>query len=265
MSRSAWFRFVLGLRTLLAGAWVFLSLVILMPIAAAALVVDRRQRLHDRFSLVWARGALFLLGICVRCRGAEHLARLERFVVVANHQGLLDIPALVVALQPHTPVRFVAKRSLFSVPILGWGMYLFGHIPLDRRRVKNSRPGLLRAQEDVRRRWSIIFFPEGTRTSTGAVGPFLRGAFHIAARARARVLPVTVVGSWGKLPRHKLFAVARGAIDVHIHAPLGPPPEEPRKVQAVAEACRRRIAGALPEGFGGPAQPVMPGPPPPRG
>src|SRR5438034_5008884 len=109
MSPSTSSHLVLALRSLLAGAWVFLSLVVLVPIAGVALVIDRRQRLHDWFSIVWARGTLFLLGVRVRCQGAEQLVPGEHYVVVANHQGVLDIPALLVALQPHTPVRFTAK------------------------------------------------------------------------------------------------------------------------------------------------------------
>src|SRR5437588_3407753 len=98
MSPSPCARLVLALRSLLAGAWVFVSLMFLVPVAGVALVVDRRQRLHDWFSYVWARGTLLLLGVRVRCRGAGQLARGEHYVVVANHQGVLDIPALVVAL-----------------------------------------------------------------------------------------------------------------------------------------------------------------------
>jgi 1-acyl-sn-glycerol-3-phosphate acyltransferase len=240
-----WSRFVLGVRSLLAGAWVFLSLAVLVPVVALCLVVDRRQRLHDWGSIVWARGILFLLG--VRCRGLEHLSGGEHFVVVANHQGLLEVPALLVALQPHTPVRFLAKRSLFHFPILGWGMYLFGHIPVDRGGRKQSLPGLRRAEEDLRRRWSVIFFPEGTRTATGTMGPFKKGAFHIAARARARVLPVTIVGSWEKLPRHRLLALAGGTIEIHVHAPLSPPEEGPLHVEAAAALCRTVVGSALPE------------------
>jgi 1-acyl-sn-glycerol-3-phosphate acyltransferase len=247
MYQIDWSRLVLGLRSLLAGGWVFLSLIILVPVAAMALFVDRRQRLHDWSSVVWARGILILLGIRVRCQGAERIVPGEHYVVVANHQGVLDIPALVVALQSHTPIRFTAKRSLFFVPVLGWGMYLFGHIFLDRHSASSSQQALLKAQEDVRRRWSVIVFAEGSRTATGALGPFKKGAFHIAARARARVLPVTIVGSWEKLPRHKLFAVALGTIDVLVHAPLGAPGEEPQAIQAAAEACRGQIAVSLSE------------------
>jgi 1-acyl-sn-glycerol-3-phosphate acyltransferase len=235
-------RFVLGFRTVLAGVWLFLSLAVLVPIAALALVVDRRQRLHDWFSIVWARGILLLMGIRVCRRGVEQISGQEHYVVVANHQGMLDIPALVAALQPCTAVRFVAKRALFHIPILGWGMRIFGHIPLDRRGTNHAMPSLLKAQAAVRERWSVIFFPEGTRTHTGEIGPFKKGAFHVAARARVRLLPVTIIGSWERLPRQKLFAISLGTICIHVHPPLQASGESPAELQVLAEECRGRIA-----------------------
>jgi 1-acyl-sn-glycerol-3-phosphate acyltransferase len=245
MSRDPWIRLVLGLRSVLAGVWLLLSLLILVPIAGLALIVGRHHRLHDGFSIVWARGILSLLGIRVRCCGAERIERGEHYVVVVNHQSVLDIPALVVALQPHTPIRFVAKRSLFYLPILGWGMYLFGHIPMNRRGARQLLKGVLQAEKDVHSRWSVVFFPEGTRSCTGVMGAFKNGAFHTAARARARVLPVTIVGSWEKLPRQRWCAVSRGTIEVHVHPPVEPPRGDPQTVQAVADLCRRQIACPL--------------------
>jgi 1-acyl-sn-glycerol-3-phosphate acyltransferase len=184
------------------------------------------------------------MGMRVVGRGAEHVLVGEHYVVAANHQGSLDIPALMVALPPRTALRFVAKRSLFLIPLLGWGMSLFGHVSIDRRGARQALPGLLRAQEDVRR-WSVVFFPEGTRTDTGAMGPFKKGAFHTAARAGVRVLPVTIIGSWEKLPRRRLFALARGTIQVVIHPPLAAVGEAPDQVQALADTCRRAIEAEL--------------------
>jgi 1-acyl-sn-glycerol-3-phosphate acyltransferase len=124
-------------------------------------------------------------------------------------------------------------------------MWLFGHIPIDRRGGKQSMPGLLRAQEAVERRWSIVFFPEGTRTYTGGMGPFKKGAFHTAARARAKILPVTIAGSWEKLPRQELFAIARGMIHIQVHPPLEAPGESLDQIQATADECRRLIEAGL--------------------
>lgn len=249
MSQDIWNRLLLCVRSTLAGAWLFLSLMVLVPVAGVSLFVDRRQRLHDWFAVLWARGILFIMGMRVSCQGEDHIRIGKRYLVTANHQGLLDIPALIVALQSRTPLRFLAKRSLFRIPILGWGMWLFGHIPIDRRGAKEAMPGLIRAQEAVQRRWSIVFFPEGTRTYTGGMGPFKKGAFHTAARAHAEVLPVTIAGSWEKLPRQELFAIAQGTIRICIHPPLEAPGESLDQIQRAADECRRLIENGLPAGM----------------
>ncbi len=124
---------LLGARSVLAGVWVLASLLVLIPVAVLARPFDPRHRVYDRCARVWARGILLLMGIRVVCRLPGPLAADEPYVVAANHQGVLDIPALLVALPASVPVRFVAKRSLFSIPILGWGMRLFGHVPVDHR------------------------------------------------------------------------------------------------------------------------------------
>jgi 1-acyl-sn-glycerol-3-phosphate acyltransferase len=236
---------VLAGRSILAGVWMFLSLVVLIPVAGLAGLVDRRHRVYDGCSRIWARGILLIMGMRVVCRGAEQTRRGEHYVVAANHQGSLDIPALIVALPDHVPLRFVAKRSLFLLPLVGWGMYLFGHVSIDRRGARQALPGLLRAKEDVRRRWSVVFFPEGTRTHTGDMGPFKKGAFHTAAQASVRVLPVTIIGSWEKLPRQRLFALACGTIQIVVHSPLTMPGVLPDQIQAAANACRQQIAAEL--------------------
>jgi 1-acyl-sn-glycerol-3-phosphate acyltransferase len=235
---------VLAARSVLASVWLFVSLLVLIPLAAFARLADPRQRVYDCCARVWARGILRILGIRVVTRGTEHLNEGERYIVAANHQGYLDIPTLIVVLQPTLSLRFVAKRPLFFIPILGWGMYWFGHVAIHRQGVQ-AMAALLRAQQDVQRRWSVVFFPEGSRTYTGAMGSFKKGAFHAAARAGVRVLPVTIIGSWDKLPRQKRVLVSWGTIEVVVHPPLAAPGEAPHQVQAASEACRRQIDAAL--------------------
>src|SRR5205814_4110965 len=133
---------------------------------------DRRQRVHDLFAILWSRGILALAGARLRVEGGEHVAREERYVVVANHQSLLDAMVVVASLQRLTPVRMVAKRSLFRVPLLGWAMRAFGHMGVDHRSLRGSSGGLQQAQRSVQHRWSTVFFPEGTRSPDGALLPF---------------------------------------------------------------------------------------------
>ena len=239
------FRPVQFLRTALAMSWSMLSLVVFIPLALLALPFDRRQRVHDVCSILWARGILALVGARLVVRGAEHVSRDERYIIVANHQSVLDAMAMVAALQPLTSVRMVARRGAFNIPLIGWAMRLFGHISVDPRSIRASLPGLQQAQQAAARRGSTVFFPEGTRSADGKMRPFHNSAFHIASRAGVRVLPVTLVGSFDILPRHLNMAVRRGEIQVLIHPPMGPLEQTHDAVLAASEACHRIIESAL--------------------
>ncbi|WP_437683864.1 lysophospholipid acyltransferase family protein [Sorangium sp. So ce131] len=233
-------------RTALAQAWAMLFLLVLLPVGLLCFPFDPRQRIHDRLSVVWARGALWLAGVRVEAEGVEHVRPGERYVVAANHQSALDILALLVVLQGRTPIRFLAKRALFHVPLLGWGMRLYGHTPVDRRAGRGAAADLGEAQRNVMRRWSTVFFPEGTRSATGRLLPFRLGAFRTASAAGARVLPVTVDGSGALLPKGR-YAVAPGVVRVVVHPSEGPPGPSLEELRAAADACRAAVAAALPE------------------
>ncbi|AUX23574.1 1-acylglycerol-3-phosphate O-acyltransferase [Sorangium cellulosum] len=235
-----------GARTALACAWAALFLLVLLPIGLVCFPFDRRQWMHDRLSVVWARGALWLVGVRVEAEGVERVRPGERYVIVANHQSALDILALLVVLQARAPIRFLAKRALFRVPLLGWGMRLYGHTPVDRSRGRGAAADLDEARRNVMQRWSTVFFPEGTRSATGRLLPFRLGAFRTASAAGARLLPVTLDGSGALLPKGRR-AAAPGVVRVVVHAPLAPPAASLAELHAAAEACRAVVAAALPE------------------
>jgi 1-acyl-sn-glycerol-3-phosphate acyltransferase len=252
------------LGTAVGYAWSILSLLVFLPVAWAALPFDRRQRLHDSLSILWARGILWFAGTRVQVKGAENIPPAERFVVVGNHQSLLDTMAVVSALQPRTPIRMVAKRSLFKVPVLGWAMRAFGHMPVDHKSMRASMAGLQQAQSMVAQRASTVFFAEGTRSPDGRLLPFHSAAFHIAARAGVRVLPLSISGSYRVLPKRHLVVQSNGPIDVQIHPPLSIGGASPEQVHAAAEACRKLIEAALPEAYrASPSTPPPAGSPPP--
>jgi 1-acyl-sn-glycerol-3-phosphate acyltransferase len=229
-----------------------LFLLVLLPFGLILFPFDRRQRIHDRLSVVWARGVLALTRVRVEAVGLEHVAPGERYVVVANHQSTIDILALLVVLQGRTPVRFVAKRALFLVPILGWSMRLYGHTSVDRTSARASLAGLREARRHVAQRWSTVFFPEGTRSADGRLLPFRHGAFRIASQARVPVLPVTIDGSGRLMPKGR-YAAAPGVACVIVHAPLAPPGTSLGALRDAAAACRDVIAEGLTEPLREPA------------
>ena len=233
------------LRTLLGYTWAMVSLIVFIPIGLLTRPFDPRQWVHDRLSTVWAKGILGFAGARLEISGQSHVVPGERYVVVANHQSLLDAMVMVASLQPLTPVRMMAKRSLFYVPILGWGMRAFGHMPVDHRSMRASLDGLKQAQSTVSLRGSTVFFPEGTRSPDGQLLPFHNAAFHIAARAGVRVLPVTLSGSRHILPKSRTVLVRAGEIQVQIHAPVAMVGQSLDEVRASSEQVRAIIASAL--------------------
>jgi 1-acyl-sn-glycerol-3-phosphate acyltransferase len=245
MPERSYSRPVQLLRTGLAASWSMLSLVVMIPAALLALPFDRRQRVHDACSILWARGILALVGARLVVRGAEHVSRDERYIIAANHQSLLDAVVMVAALQPLTPVRMVARAGAFRIPLIGWGMRLFGHISVDPRSIRASLSGLQQAQQSVARRCSTVFFPEGTRSRDGRMLPFHNSAFHIASRAGVRVLPVTISGSFDVMPRHSTWVVQGGEIRVTLHAPMGPLEQTHEAAVAASASCRQVIEAGL--------------------
>ncbi|WP_164002520.1 lysophospholipid acyltransferase family protein [Pyxidicoccus caerfyrddinensis] len=233
-------------RTALAASWSMLSLGVFIPVALLALPLDRRQRVHDVCSILWARGILALLGMRLVVRGAEHVSRDEPYIIVANHQSLLDAAVMVAALQPLTSVRMVARRNAFRIPLIGWGMRLFGHVSVDPRSIRASLPGLRQAQRKVARRVSIVFFPEGGYSPDGRMRPFHNSAFHIAARGGVRVVPVTLTGTFDILPPHLTVPVRGGEVLVTLHPPVGPLEDTHEAALKASTACHGLVEAALP-------------------
>jgi 1-acyl-sn-glycerol-3-phosphate acyltransferase len=93
----------------------------------------------------------------------------------------MDIPILFVNLP--VQFRFVAKRSLFKMPFLGWHLKRSGHIPVDRERPREAMRSLDEAAEKIRAGSSVILFPEGHRSRNGKIGQFKSGSFYLAIQS----------------------------------------------------------------------------------
>lgn len=196
----------------LAG-WTALS----VSFGALATFVSRDSQLFYRWQRPWAKGLFRLCGVRVSVTGTEHMDTARGYVVVANHQSHLDIPALFATL-PTIP-RFLAKRELWKVPFLGAALRLGRHIAVDRGSSKSARGSIDIAAQRVEEGATVLFFPEGTRGDGTRLGKFKSGAFHVAKAARAAILPVGVIGSRNVLPKHGRF-LRPGLIRVKIGRPI---------------------------------------------
>lgn len=162
-------------------------------VLATAFVGDGER--GERIQREWAEGVLEMLGARFEPEFSRPAPGPGPWVVMANHESLLDPPLLISHLGIDH-LRFVAKASLFKVPIFGQGMAALGHIPIDRGRRDRAIANLRRAGERIRAGTSILIFPEGTRNDgRGAMRPFKKGGFLLAIEAGVPILPVAVIGT----------------------------------------------------------------------
>lgn len=158
-----------------------------------SLIFDRSGRFIHNLGISWFKTLLMLSGVKVRVEGMEHMPQEGPIVIVSNHQGIFDIPAL----QGHLPIQFrwIAKKSLFKIPVIGWSMTFAGHIPIDRENIKNALRSMDSAAKKIRSGTSVLIFPEGTRSKSSDLLPFKRGGFHLAAKSGVPILPVALKGT----------------------------------------------------------------------
>jgi 1-acyl-sn-glycerol-3-phosphate acyltransferase len=151
-------------------------------------------RLQHHCMCRWSRDNLWLSRVQVEIQGLEHINADRPQILVANHSGLHDILSLSACL----PIQFrwIAKKSLFRVPFMGWHMRRSGYIPIDRENPREAAKSIMEAAAIIQGGVNAIAFPEGTRSRTGELGKFHSGAFALALRTGVPLVPVTLDGSY---------------------------------------------------------------------
>ncbi|HEY7027733.1 MAG TPA: lysophospholipid acyltransferase family protein [Gemmatimonadales bacterium] len=121
------------------------------------------------------------------------------YVVVSNHESFADI-----LLISHLPweMKWLSKVELMRIPVIGWDMYLAGDIPVERGTARSAVKAMQRCQEVLKKKVSVVIFPEGTRSATGEMLPFKDGAFRLAIDAGVPILPLVVSGTSTALRKH---------------------------------------------------------------
>jgi 1-acyl-sn-glycerol-3-phosphate acyltransferase len=194
--------------------------------------------IEQHISQLLARRLLQELQLTVEVRGAEKVKHLERCCVACSHASHLDW-AVLLGFYP-TPLRFIAKRELVRVPVVGSYLRLRG-VMIDRSKGIDAKRAIAAAARDGQV-WPILIFPEGTRSPDGELKPFKRGGLRLLVEAGLTVVPVRIHGTYEAYPRHALAIRTGLPLKLIIADPVRP--EDHASVEDVMAEVERRVREA---------------------
>jgi 1-acyl-sn-glycerol-3-phosphate acyltransferase len=164
---------------------------------------------------LWGRGIIRTCGIRVEIEGLENIAGLKSFVLVANHQSFFDIFA-VAGYIPGEP-RFVAKKQLLKIPIIGYAMQHSGHVSIDR---EAGGQAIRQAIHTIRKGFDLCVFAEGHRFNDNHVHEFNDGAAWLAILSKLPAVPMSISGSGRFFPRGAKVVTPGGTMRMRIGKPI---------------------------------------------
>jgi 1-acyl-sn-glycerol-3-phosphate acyltransferase len=191
----------------------------------------------------WGWGILKAAGVRLIVTGDEQVQPGTPCFFVGNHQSALDIPAMATVTRGR--VRFMAKKSLFYIPFMGWAIWMHGFVPVDRsnpRTMKRVLDGMLKRL--ARNAVSMLVFPEGTRSEDGSVGEFRRGTLRVCRQAGMPIVPFSIDGSLA-VHRRGALRIHSGPIRVCLGRPISKEEISGLEVPALSKSVRDRVLGLM--------------------
>jgi 1-acyl-sn-glycerol-3-phosphate acyltransferase len=161
---------------------------------------DKGGRAQHRIARVWSRLCVWLSGARLTVRGAENLRKCPVAVYASNHTSYMDTPVIFSSLP--FQFRILAKKELWPIVFIGWYLDRSGQIPIDTANPRASLSSLGVGVKALRSGMPLFVFPEGGRTKTGELKPFLSGASYLAIRAQVPLVPIALSGVYDLLPIH---------------------------------------------------------------
>jgi 1-acyl-sn-glycerol-3-phosphate acyltransferase len=179
---------------------------------------DRGGRGQAKVARAWAQTLLAVSGIRVVVEGLEQIDPAGSYIFISNHLSYMDTPTALASIP--VQFRFLAKRGLFQIPLLGSHLSRAGHIPVPRDDPRGSVKTMQLAAEVIQtKKISLLIFPEGGRACDGVLQNFKEGGAYIAIRAGVPVVPMVLIGTRLVLP-YGGGVVLPGTVKLRILKPI---------------------------------------------
>lgn len=162
----------------------------------------------------WARFILKIAGAKVTVKGEENLSKNDTVLFVSNHQSNFDIPLLMAYIS--VPKGFIGKKELEKWPFISTWMKYIHCIFMDRDNLRKSAEAIVDGINLLKSEYSMVIFPEGTRSKGKPVGEFKAGSFKLATKSKKSIVPVTINGTY-KLLEANNNKIKSSEIELIIH------------------------------------------------
>ncbi len=204
------------------------------------------QRIFSYYPGMWWSKLTCIISLCpVKISGKEKLNKHQSYIFVANHQGAYDIFLIYGYLGQ--PIKWVMKQSLRNIPLVGKACESAGFIFVDSSSPQAAARAIAQAEAKLQDGASIAIFPEGSRSKTGKLGKFKKGAYQMALDLRLPIVPVTINGTFEVMPSGS-FLLNPHTIELIIHEPIpvadinkGNIREAASKIRELTDFSRREI------------------------
>lgn len=195
---------------------VTMTLLLFVPMLLASLL-STTGNLAFSISRIWARVMLMASNARVEIIGKDRIKKGQAYVIISNHQSVFDILAIVTSLG--IQYRWTIKKEVLKIPLFGHALYASRNIFIDRSNPERARASIRRGLDRLPDGVSVIFFAEGTRSHDGSLRDFKKGGFVVALERSFPILPLTVNGSRGVLPKGSIV-FKPGRISVIVGDPI---------------------------------------------
>ena len=219
-----------------------LAITMIMGLVCIATGAVFTQDAANVAAVLWSRLSCAIAPVRVLLTGKHNFSVRTAYVVVANHQSMVDIPVIHGFMGLH--IKWVMKQELRKIPIFGTACHYLGCIFIDRSHRDAAIQSIHQARKQLSSKASVLFFAEGTRSRDGQVRPFKKGAFVFARETGLPILPVTIKNSYQILPPDSLDLVP-GTVEVIVHRPVYVMAENSDRMDAVIASVRDTIAAPL--------------------
>ncbi len=200
----------------------------------------RLVRLYS--SAPWSKMILWVCGVKVRVKGRENFPADGPYVFMSNHQSYFDIFALLAYLP--ADFKFIMKKELMKVPLLGLAMRRAGYIGIERDNPKEAIRSMDKVVKMIKRGISFLIFPEGTRSIDGRLRPLKKGGFNLAIKSGCDIVPVAISDSYRIVTKGSL-KINKGSFYIYFGKPISVKGYSRENMSELMDCVREAILNML--------------------